>query len=119
MFQVDTPVFHTPLKYLLTPYTSDLRTKISSEHWDELEGGWSRLILVMMYETEQGDKSPWCKYLRTFFILSFVLLVADPDIGSLPSKFTSPMHWTDEERSLLKGTTVSSQSSCAGPQASC
>jgi hypothetical protein len=62
--QADTPVFHTPLKYMLTPYTSDLRSKISAEQWEGLEGGWSRLILVMMYETEQGEKSPWAKYLR-------------------------------------------------------
>jgi hypothetical protein len=57
---------------LLTPYTSDLRSKISAEQWEGLEGGWSRLILVMMYETEQGEKSPWAKYLRMSFLLRCV-----------------------------------------------
>lgn len=69
-------MFHTPLKYLLTPYTSDLGTKLSAVQWDRLEGGWSRLILVMMYETEKGETSPWAKYLRESPVVHcFVMLV--------------------------------------------
>jgi hypothetical protein len=51
------------LTLILSTYTSDLRSQISETEWESLGGGWARLILVMMWETEKGEHSKWGTYL--------------------------------------------------------
>lgn len=90
-----TPLFHLPLPYLLTPWTSALgpalcATPEGKEAWDELtEKGWARLMLCMMYEESLGEKSKWAGYL-----------------ASMPREFGAPMWWSDEELVALKGTDI-------------
>ncbi|RSH80299.1 uncharacterized protein EHS24_008872 [Apiotrichum porosum] len=83
-----TPLFHIPLNYLLSPWTSDLRNLLSPAEWESLEGGWARLILVMMWE-ESRPESRWGGYLR-----------------NMPREFDSPMFWGDSDRAELKGTDI-------------
>lgn len=100
-------MFHTPLSHLLTPYTSDLISKLSAEEWDSLGGGWSKLILVMMYETERGTESRWSSYLGMSFhyrLIAWWWLI--DDVESMPREFSTPMFWSEDERSALKGTDI-------------
>lgn len=89
-----TPLFHIPLSYLLTPWTSALGPALcadgGAEKWDALaEMGWGRLMLCMMYEESLGARSKWAGYL-----------------ASMPREFGAPMWWTDEELEGLKGTDI-------------
>ncbi|KAK4687811.1 N-lysine methyltransferase SETD6, partial [Tremellales sp. Uapishka_1] len=85
----NTHLFHIPLSLLLTPYTSELSSHLSAAEWEALEGGWTRLILVMMWETERGEASRWGGYLK-----------------SMPTTFDTPMFWSEEERRELTGTDI-------------
>jgi len=86
--QAHTPLFHIPPAYLLTPWTSSLRTHLSDAEWASLEGGWARLILCMMWEESRPD-SLWGGYL-----------------ANMPREFDSPMFWNDADREGLKGTDI-------------
>ncbi|KAL1407166.1 Ribosomal lysine N-methyltransferase 4 [Vanrija albida] len=83
-----TPLFHIPLDYLLTPWTSSLRTHLTEAEWESLDGGWARLILCMMWEESRAD-SKWGGYLR-----------------NMPREFDSPMFWGEADRAELKGTDI-------------
>jgi hypothetical protein len=61
---------------------------LSPVEWESLNGGWARLILVMMWE-ESRPESRWGGYLR-----------------NMPREFDSPMFWGDSDRAELKGTDI-------------
>lgn len=89
-----TPLFHLPLSYLLTPWTSALGPALAqdggAEAWDALaDKGWAQLMLAMMYERSLGESSRWAGYLRT-----------------MPHEFGAPMWWSDEDMEGLKGTDI-------------
>lgn len=83
------PLFHLPLSYLLTPWTSSLRTKLSEAEWEQLDQGWLRLIACMMWEESLGAVSPWHGYL-----------------SNMPRDFDSPMVWSAEDKAELVGTDI-------------
>lgn len=83
-----TPLFSIPSKYLLSEHTSTLSTHISKEDWASLEGGWTRLILSLMWEDSRPD-SPWRAYL-----------------DAMPAEFSTPMWWPTSDLGLLKGTDI-------------
>ncbi|KAK6905051.1 hypothetical protein L486_02479 [Kwoniella mangroviensis CBS 10435] len=85
----DAPLFHIPDSLILSPFTSELSTKLSEEEWPRLDHGWCKLILVMMWESERGKESPWSGYL-----------------SNMPREFDTPMLWDDEERKELVGTDI-------------
>lgn len=64
--QEDTLLFTVPSQLLLSAEHSDLRTHLSSADWKDLVdiGGWTALILCMMWEDAQGARSKWYGYLR-------------------------------------------------------
>ncbi|TXT05058.1 hypothetical protein VHUM_03878 [Vanrija humicola] len=82
-----TPLFHIPLDYLLTPWTSSLKAHLSDAEWESLDGGWARLILCMMWE--ESRESKWGGYLR-----------------NMPRTFDSPMFWGDADQAELRGTDI-------------
>lgn len=84
--QPDTVLFSIPRSILLTTSTSALPSLLPAEEWAEL-GGWTPLILSMMYE-----------YLRTS--------TWKPYFSLLPTQFDSLMFWSDEELAELEGSTV-------------
>ncbi|BGP19164.1 hypothetical protein JCM10213_006490 [Rhodosporidiobolus nylandii] len=84
----DTLLFSIPRSILLTTSTSALPSLLPAEEWAEL-GGWTPLILSMMYEVLRT--STWTPY--------FSLL---PKAGS----FHSLMFWSAEELAELKGSMV-------------
>ncbi|WOO84597.1 Ribosomal lysine N-methyltransferase 4 [Vanrija pseudolonga] len=83
-----TPLFRIPLDYLLTPWTSSLKSHLTDAEWDALDGGWARLILCMMWEESRAD-SKWGGYLR-----------------NMPREFDSPMFWGEADRAELAGTDI-------------
>ncbi|OCF33139.1 hypothetical protein I316_05184 [Kwoniella heveanensis BCC8398] len=85
----DAPLFHIPDTLILSPFNSDLKTKLSGEEWGALDRGWCRLILTMMYETQLGEQSRWSGYL-----------------SNMPTEFDTPMLWNEEERQALAGTDI-------------
>jgi SET domain-containing protein 6 len=92
------PLFHLPLGYLLTPWTSALGPALAAdggaEAWAALEEkGWAQLMLAMMYEQSLGARSKWAGYLAT-----------------MPSEFGAPMWWSDAELEALKGTDIAGTS---------
>ncbi|GHJ88587.1 hypothetical protein NliqN6_4989 [Naganishia liquefaciens] len=90
----DTLLFTVPSQLLLSAEHSDLRTHLSSADWKDLVeiGGWTALILCMMWEDAQGVRSKWYGYLRT-----------------LPERFDTPMFWSEEELKWLQGTDLLSK----------
>ncbi|KAH8107781.1 SET domain-containing protein [Cristinia sonorae] len=91
----DIPEGHTlftiPRNLTLSTRTSSLPKLLGKQAWKEfkLHVGWAGLILCMMWEEEQGEKSRWSGYL-----------------ADLPSTFDTPMFWTSEELKELQGTAV-------------
>lgn len=83
-----TALFSIPSSYLLSEHTSTLSQHIQKEDWASLEGGWTRLILALMWEDSRPD-SPWRAYL-----------------DAMPASFTTPMWWPSPDLSLLKGTDI-------------
>ncbi|KAK4700493.1 N-lysine methyltransferase SETD6, partial [Phenoliferia sp. Uapishka_3] len=93
--QPDTVIFSLPRSLLVTTTTSLLPTLLPADGWSEL-GGWSPLILIMMYERSRPANPSafppsWAPY--------FALLPS-------PESFNSLMFWSDEELSELEGSTV-------------
>ncbi|GAA5853775.1 hypothetical protein JCM8547_007444 [Rhodosporidiobolus lusitaniae] len=86
--EADTLLFSIPRSILLTTSTSALSPLLPAEEWSEL-GGWTPLILSMMYETLRT--STWTPY--------FSLLPR-------PGSFNSLMFWSDDELAELKGSMV-------------
>ncbi|KAG0232464.1 hypothetical protein BGW41_001858 [Actinomortierella wolfii] len=81
----DHELFSIPRSLLLSPETSQLSKEVDLSSLR----GWSPLILCMIYEYCRGADSHWKPYF---------------DI--LPTEFSTPMFWADEEIELLKGTGV-------------
>ena len=95
MFQPDTVIFSLPRSLLVTTSTSHLPTLLPVNEWSAL-GGWSPLILIMMYERSRpadlaAFPPSWAPY--------FALLPA-------PNSFNSLMFWSDSELAELEGSTV-------------
>ena len=67
--QENAPLFRIPNDLLLTPYSSDLSDVLSESEIDSLGTGWTRLILVMMWEESKGQSSKWSSYLRATLIV--------------------------------------------------
>ncbi|KAJ7121334.1 SET domain-containing protein [Mycena crocata] len=84
-------LFKIPRGLLLSTDTSDLPGRIGLDRWKEakMHIGWVGLILCMMWETAEGSRSRWSKYLE-----------------SLPATFDTPMFWSDCELEELSGTSV-------------
>lgn len=82
-----TALFSIPSSYLLSQHTSSLSHHIQEE-WASLEGGWTRLILALMWEDSRAD-SPWRAYL-----------------DGMPAEFSTPMWWPSPDLGLLKGTDI-------------
>ncbi|KIY70636.1 SET domain-containing protein [Cylindrobasidium torrendii FP15055 ss-10] len=91
----DIPEGHTlftiPRTLTLSTRTSELPHAFGLEAWKSanLHQGWAGLILCMMWEEAKGQASKWGPYL-----------------ASLPSRFDTPVFWSDEDLTLLEGTTV-------------
>lgn len=93
--QPETVIFALPRSLLVTTSTSLLPTLLPADEWSAL-GGWSPLILIMMYErsrtaTPATTPPSWAPY--------FALLPA-------PDSFNSLMFWSDAELAELEGSTV-------------
>ncbi|KAJ9094863.1 hypothetical protein QFC19_007792 [Naganishia cerealis] len=90
----DTLLFSVPSPLLLSAEHSDLRTHLSSADWKDLvdAGGWTALIMCMMWEDAQGERSRWYGYLRT-----------------LPERFDTPMFWSEDDLRWLEGTDILSK----------
>ncbi|RJE22261.1 SET domain-containing protein [Aspergillus sclerotialis] len=80
-------LFAIPRDLVLTPHNSKLNSLLSQE-LGEL-GPWLSLILVMIYEFLQGDKSTWAPYFMV-----------------LPREFDTLMFWSDEELKELQGSAI-------------
>jgi N-lysine methyltransferase SETD6 len=100
----NTTLFRIPRSLILSKHTTSLITHLSREssasnelgtgdgQWlDDTseEKSWTSLILVLIREFLQGEKSPWYPYLRI-----------------LPKNFDTPMFWSDEELAELRETAV-------------
>ncbi|BFZ61418.1 Ribosomal lysine N-methyltransferase 4 [Saitoella coloradoensis] len=80
-------LFAIPKSTMLATPNSDLSARIPQVLAD-LENPWLCLILTMMYESARPD-SRWAPYLAI-----------------LPEAFSTPMFWSEEELTELKGTAV-------------
>lgn len=87
--QPDTLLFSLPRPLLLTTSTSKLPSLLPEGSFSTL-GGWSPLILILMYESQRPD-SLWAPY--------FSLLPA-------PGSFNSLMFWEANELEDLQGSMV-------------
>ena len=108
----DTVLFTIPRKAIISVESSELPKRIpevfegsttaledvdneADEEGDDTGAtpdAWVALILVMIYEYLQGDRSPW----KTYF-----------DI--LPKEFDTPMFWSESELNELQNTSVVSK----------
>ncbi|KAL1680484.1 hypothetical protein EV122DRAFT_288740 [Schizophyllum commune] len=86
----DHTLFSIPRSTVLSTRTSPLPGLFGADAWKErqLDKGWGGLILCMMWESAQSDRK-WKGYL-----------------DSLPTEFSTPMFWTEEEIAELAGTAV-------------
>ncbi|KAF3004326.1 hypothetical protein E8E13_009393 [Curvularia kusanoi] len=94
----ETTLFTIPRSAIINTETSELPKKLpkvfeaafeEEEEDTEPIDAWESLILVMIYEHLQGEKSQWKPYL---------------DI--LPTSFDTPMFWTEAELKELDGTVL-------------
>ncbi|KAJ4321275.1 N-lysine methyltransferase setd6 [Fusarium piperis] len=93
----ETTLFTIPRKGIINVETSELPKKLPDvfdldkpiDDDDEAPrlDSWSALILVMMYEYLQGEKSPWKPYFDV-----------------LPSAFDTPMFWSESELDQLQAS---------------
>ncbi|RYP78009.1 hypothetical protein DL769_003281 [Monosporascus sp. CRB-8-3] len=108
----DTVLFTIPRKVIISVESSDLSKRIpevfensttaleDTDNEADEEGGetsvtpdsWVSLILVMIYEHLQGEKSPWKPYLDV-----------------LPRMFDTPMFWSENELSELQASAITSK----------
>ncbi|KAL1745674.1 hypothetical protein HDZ31DRAFT_35884 [Schizophyllum fasciatum] len=86
----DHTLFSIPRSTVLSTRTSTLPSLFGATAWKErqLDKGWGGLILCMMWESASADRK-WKPYLDT-----------------LPTAFSTPMFWSDEETAELAGTAV-------------
>ncbi|KAL1721914.1 hypothetical protein EV715DRAFT_270783 [Schizophyllum commune] len=86
----DHTLFSIPRSTVLSTRTSPFPGLFGADAWKErqLDKGWGGLILCMMWESAQSDRK-WKGYL-----------------DSLPTEFSTPMFWTEEEIAELAGTAV-------------
>ncbi|KAF9490655.1 SET domain-containing protein [Pleurotus eryngii] len=87
-------LFSIPRALTLSTRTSRLPSLFGIDRWRKaapagfgLDKGWAGLILCMMWE--EANHGRWAAYL-----------------ASLPSRFDTPMFWSEEEIAELKGTSV-------------
>lgn len=96
----ETILFTIPRKAILNVETSDLPRKLpavfNAENVDSTDGveelgldSWSALILILIYEFLQGERSFWYPYFMV-----------------LPSTFETPMFWTDDDIETLQGSVM-------------
>ncbi|KDQ55786.1 hypothetical protein JAAARDRAFT_59753 [Jaapia argillacea MUCL 33604] len=80
-----------PCPLTLSTRTSDLPSLLGTQLWktNNLGKGWVGLILCMMREEAQGERSKWSEYL-----------------SSLPDTFDTPMFWSEDDLAELRGTAV-------------
>ncbi|KAF5013437.1 hypothetical protein FDECE_549 [Fusarium decemcellulare] len=96
----ETTLFTIPRRGIINTETSELPKKLpdvfdldkpvdddEDENAAPRLDSWSSLILVMMYEHLQGEKSPWKPYFDV-----------------LPSTFDTPMFWSDGELNQLQAS---------------
>ncbi|KAM0421535.1 hypothetical protein ACHAPT_010709 [Fusarium lateritium] len=94
----ETTLFTIPRKGIINVETSELPKKLpdvfdldkpmnDDEHEAPRLDSWSSLILIMMYEYLQGEKSPWKPYFDV-----------------LPSTFDTPMFWSESELDQLQAS---------------
>ncbi|CAG8290321.1 unnamed protein product [Penicillium nalgiovense] len=81
-------LFSIPRAMVLTVQNSELRTLLG-ENLEEQMGPWLSLMLVMVYEYLQGEKSRWAPYFRV-----------------LPSRFDTLMFWSPAELQELQASTI-------------
>ncbi|CAP86520.1 hypothetical protein E8E15_006320 [Penicillium rubens] len=81
-------LFSVPRAMVLTVQNSELRTLLG-ENLEEQMGPWLSLMLVMVYEYLQGEKSRWAPYFRV-----------------LPSRFDTLMFWSPAELQELQASTI-------------
>ncbi|TRM70198.1 hypothetical protein BD626DRAFT_476605 [Schizophyllum amplum] len=83
-------LFSIPRSLVLSTHTSPLPSLFGADAWKErqLDKGWGGLILCMMWEGAQADRQ-WKTYL-----------------DSLPTTFSTPMFWSENEIAELAGTAV-------------
>ncbi|PFH49761.1 hypothetical protein AMATHDRAFT_146943 [Amanita thiersii Skay4041] len=84
-------LFSIPRDLILSTQNSSLPSRFGLNEWKKsgLHKGWTGLILCMMWEQAQGPSSRWSEYLAT-----------------LPTRFDTPMFWTEEDLLELQGTSV-------------
>lgn len=80
-------LFAIPRDLVLTPQNSKLKDFVSLDL--ERLGPWLSLMLVMVYEFLQGEKSSWAAYFKV-----------------LPREFDTLMFWSDEELMELQGSAI-------------
>ncbi|KAJ5778952.1 hypothetical protein N7457_006672 [Penicillium paradoxum] len=81
-------LFSIPRAMILAVQNSELGTLLG-ENLEEQMGPWLSLMLVMVYEYLQGEKSRWAPYFRV-----------------LPSRFDTLMFWSPAELQELQGSTI-------------
>lgn len=66
--QKGTTLFSIPRPLTLSARTSTLPELVGEKAWKQLQlnKGWVGLILCMMWEEAQGEKSKWSEYLSKF-----------------------------------------------------
>ncbi|KAL9060798.1 MAG: hypothetical protein Q9162_000502 [Coniocarpon cinnabarinum] len=89
---VDTELFTIDPQSVLSTSTSELLSRLPQQIQDKLSTqSWPALILVLIYEHLQGEKSKWRPYVR--------LLPTEQDFDTL-------MYWTDEELNELQASAI-------------
>ena len=86
----DEELFSVPQSAVLTAQNSSLQ-QVNPAILERLDS-WNALVLCMIHEDGQGEKSRWWPYLRI-----------------LPTEFDTLIYWTDSELSELQGSAVLSK----------
>ncbi|KAJ5972796.1 uncharacterized protein N7479_002714 [Penicillium vulpinum] len=81
-------LFFIPRAMVLAVQNSELRNLLG-ENLEEQMGPWLSLMLVMLYEYLQGEKSRWAPYFRV-----------------LPTRFDTLMFWSPAELQELQASTI-------------
>jgi SET domain-containing protein 6 len=93
-------LFSIPRAMVLAVQSSELGSLLG-QNLEEQMGPWLSLMLVMVYEYLQGEKSRWAPYFRV-----------------LPSRFDTLMFWSSAELQELQGSTIVEKIGRAGAEES-
>ncbi|KAJ5139285.1 uncharacterized protein N7515_004133 [Penicillium bovifimosum] len=96
----DEELFSIPRGMVLAVQNSELGSLLG-QNLEEQMGPWLSLMLVMLYEYLQGEKSRWAPYFRV-----------------LPSRFDTLMFWSPAELQELQGSTIVEKIGRAGAEES-